>query len=1186
MYLQKNGLFFFLIFSVFTLSADFKTEFDETASVKQSKNRQISFRTGNGISGVLFQKDLSTLKVTATAEGLVIDASKETVSRKSPVLIRFFLSKQDQAEDAFRGKKLTSEVTVKADRTASGTILIEGRRNGKHYHKGRIVPVGTAFQIQRFSEQIPEGVEGLSLRFDLHTPAIYTIRGAGMRAVVETIRPDNRNQIVNGGAERGWYGTYIDDLNAKGVNGKEIRFDGKIIDFGRKFAIDDKVFYSGRHSFRIEGKPYATGSFYLNPVKYIPGQPFTVSFRAKAEKPGTPLNFGLFLGFSRTYAIPLTAGTEWKKYEITIPRWGEKAPGITPFGDVVKGSIFEEVYPRFDPFGTVWIDDFACSSGTQAPFENDPLFLRGTLNSPSSYYKEGETIRMLMEVENPGIAVKNAELTYHIRDFFGKTLFTSPATRLSIAPNATVKQEIPVANVPKGAFNLIVELRIPETGKTIRHAFLTGVIGKTEKKIARLGLDAPIQGNPELLIPVFNDFRIGTVRLWGSYNTAVRDYTGTKRIDAFHNAGVQILLNIGDTHKLPFVRKDMTPWKDFLKKALKPYAGKVALYEVANEPNAWSGQGKKKDPALFDDISPVTYVRMLKAASEAVHEIDPGAKIGGPTTCGTDLSFTESVLAHGGAKYLDVITEHPYRTLPELPDYESDLTAMKQIASRYSPKRKIPIWASESGSQNSALLRDNLIDEKTRNALAKDIRNMLISYACGNEVYIHFAAAPYGIGIGWNVFYGGNPDTFSRPVPSPMLYAMRTVADLIGNAAPAGKIKLGSDFRCYVFDNGSERTIALWKWNGEPVQISSWKSLDPAMKAYDIMGNILSPSVPLPLSIFPVYLKTKRSFPELEQAFSKLSLTTGNSVATSVSVSGKNSFNIRLTNRNNRPLSGTLAVTIEGKTQKQTFRDLPAEESRTLQFRTGREISTVPQKGTFTVATATGKQEESFQLKSAFAPRAGKEITIDGDLSDWPEGNSILLTVPQNAVRRAPNLWKPEDSAIKAEIKTAWNESALYIAVTVFKQGLFQDSHSAAEVWRGDSVQFAFDPLKNAAPDTAKYQDDDFEYAISLLNGRPVLYRQYASSAVHDSLLKATGELKNGTEVQTAIRQLPDRTIYETAFTPRAVSPFKLKAGSSMRWSVLVNLNNGNGRLGWLELTDGIGDKKRPGQFLDLILLP
>lgn len=1185
MQVRTSGGILFLLFTVFTLSADFQAEFDGKTTVKEEKNQRISFRTANGFYGTMDRKAFPSIQVRATEEGLVIDATGADLSKKKSFLIRLHPPKQDQKKDVFLGKTLNSSVTVKADRGASGTLLIEGSRNGKHYHAGKIVPVGTSFQSQVFSQRIPEGVERLTLRFDLRTPAVYTIRNAGMTSVTEMVRPDNSNQIVNGGAERGWYGTYIDDFHAQAVNGQYIRYDGRIVTFGRNFAIDDKVFHSGRHSFRIEGHPSVAGSLYLNPVKYIPGRPFTVSFWAKAEKPNTALNLGLFLGFSRTYAIPLSAGPEWKKYEFTIPKWGEKGPGLHIIGDVVTGSIFEEVYPRFDPAGTVWIDDFACSSGTRAPFRNDPLSLRGTLNTRNSYYKEGDPIRMLMEIENPGTSTRNAELSYSIRDFFEKTLFTSPSTRLTIAPNATVKQEFPVTTKQKGAFNLIVELRIPKTGETIRHAFLTGVIGKEGDKVARIGLDAPISGNPDLLIPVFQDFRVGTVRLWGSYNKAIKDYTGTRRIDAFHRAGVKILLNIGDIHKLPFVRKDMTPWKEFLKKALKPYAGKVALYEVTNEPNAWSGQGSRKDPALFDEMTPLTYIRMLKAASEAVHAIDPGAKIGGPTTCGTDLSFTESVLAHGGAEYLDVITEHPYRTLPELPDYEADLTAMKQIAARYSPNRKIPIWASESGSQNAALLRDNLIDEKTRAAVAKDIRNMLISYACGNEVYIHFAAAPYGIGIGWNVFYGGNPDTGSHPVVNPTLYAIRTVADLIGNAAPAGKIKLGSDFRCYAFDNGKERILALWKWNGAPGEIASLKELDPSMRAYDIMGNLL-PGENLPLSRFPVYLKTSRSVQELEKAFSALRLTRGDAVAATVSVTDRQHFDVQLSNRNNRPLSGRLTVSVNGQKQEKEFHAIPAEENRTIRFQTPKPISANPQSGHLAVKTGDGELRKEFQLKATFVPKTKGDIVIDGNLDDWPRETTVRLSAEKNSVRTAPALWRTEDGTITAEVRTAWNENALYAAVTVFKPGFVQNSTTCAEIWRGDSVQFGFDPLKNAMPDTEKYQDDDFEYAVSLLNGQPAIYRQYASSAVHDSLLKSTGELKNGTEVQSAVRILPDRTIYEIAFTPRAVSPFKLKAGSSMRWNILVNLNNGKGRIGYLELTDGIGGKKRPGQFMDLVLLP
>ena len=88
-----------------------------------------------------------------------------------------------------------------------------------------------------------------------------------------------------------------------------------------------------------------------------------------------------------------------------------------------------------------------------------------------------------------------------------------------------------------------------------------------------------------------------------------------------------------------------------------------------------------------------------------------------------------------------------------------------------------------------------------------------------------------------------------------------------------------------------------------------------------------------------------------------------------------------------------------------------------------------------------------------------------------------------------------------------------------------------------------------------------------------------------DSLPKNCGVV-DPLEVPFAVKKYSDRIVYEAAFSRRAVSPFKLKAGHSMRWNIIVNLNNGKGRIGYLELTDGIGGKKRPGQFMDLVLLP
>ena len=40
-----------------------------------------------------------------------------------------------------------------------------------------------------------------------------------------------------------------------------------------------------------------------------------------------------------------------------------------------------------------------------------------------------------------------------------------------------------------------------------------------------------------------------------------------------------------------------------------------------------------------------------------------------------------------------------------------------------------------------------------------------------------------------------------------------------------------------------------------------------------------------------------------------------------------------------------------------------------------------------------------------------------------------------------------------------------------------------------------------------------------------------------------------------------------------------------MRFNVIVNMNNGRERIGWLQLTPGIGEAKKPGLFMDLLLM-
>ena len=126
--------------------------------------------------------------------------------------------------------------------------------------------------------------------------------------------------------------------------------------------------------------------------------------------------------------------------------------------------------------------------------------------------------------------------------------------------------------------------------------------------------------------------------------------------------------------------------------------------------------------------------------------------------------------------------------------------------------------------------------------------------------------------------------------------------------------------------------------------------------------------------------------------------------------------------------------------------------------------------------------------------------------------------------------------------------------------------------------------MKNATPETKGFQSDDFEYLIGEFQKKPLVWRLAASSVTWDSFAKEIGEID---DVKLAIRHQPGKTIYEMAFSPVAVSPFRLIAGSSCRLNVLVNLSDGARRIGWLQLSRGMGDNPfRPAEFLDVALTP
>lgn len=108
---------------------------------------------------------------------------------------------------------------------------------------------------------------------------------------------------------------------------------------------------------------------------------------------------------------------------------------------------------------------------------------------------------------------------------------------------------------------------------------------------------------------------------------------------------------------------DFSIFRDFMFALSTRYRGRVAAYELWNEPNL------KREWRGFD-LSAEKFVELIKAGSSGVREGDPDAVIvsGAPATTGIDDKinaiddrvYLRGMIAAGVAEYVDAIGAHPY----------------------------------------------------------------------------------------------------------------------------------------------------------------------------------------------------------------------------------------------------------------------------------------------------------------------------------------------------------------------------------------------------------------------------------------------------------------------------------------------------------------------------------------------
>jgi hypothetical protein len=193
------------------------------------------------------------------------------------------------------------------------------------------------------------------------------------------------------------------------------------------------------------------------------------------------------------------------------------------------------------------------------------------------------------------------------------------------------------------------------------------------------------------------------------------------------------------------------------------------------------------------------------------------------------------------------------------------------------------------------------------------------------------------------------------------------------------------------------------------------------------------------------------------------------------------------------------------------------------------------------------------------------EPALDGDLSDWPASAQPVHIPGDAGVVMFDGRKGDED--LSATVRAASDARSLYLGVVVR-----DDAHCAPSgqvAWTNDSLQVSFDPKHEQT--VGGYGPNDSEYSLSLeSDGKPHVECWATAKNLGD----------RSSDIRLAVRRVEGTTTYEAAFPWEAIGVTFGPNGPAFGMNVLVNDNDGAGRRGYIELTEGIGKTKEPSAYV------
>lgn len=309
--------------------------------------------------------------------------------------------------------------------------------------------------------------------------------------------------------------------------------------------------------------------------------------------------------------------------------------------------------------------------------------------------------------------------------------------------------------------------------------------------------------------------------------------------DAEFDKMIQLAEKYGIVLMVQVNEKDCTA--DGMRALVTKYKGRVKYWEIINEPNF--------------SMSPERYAEILKLVYPIIHEVDPQAKVMGPTVCGINLDWNERVFKAGGNKCLDIVSIHDYEGNESMdPEHwRWKITQLREIMKRYGIEQ-MPIWQTERGFP--AVRANTLLSggQALRVTLQRDVMETLGIPSEHNHYYYMNEAG-----------YGDYPSfLWSNSGPHASVLALRTRQAMIRERKYQGTIDFGPTgnklFLGLRYDGADGSTITLRQYGADHDLPITLNVTGATLEVVDSFGNsqllpVKKGQVTVTVPVLPVYLR-------------------------------------------------------------------------------------------------------------------------------------------------------------------------------------------------------------------------------------------------------------------------------------------------------------------------------------------